>query len=563
MLKSLELKNIALIDKATIEFDKGLTVLSGETGSGKSVILDSLNFVLGAKAEKSMIRHGETECSATAVFDVSSCPAVKSVMSDLGLDDSDELIITRKYGDKSVIRVNGEPFTAAMLKSITSLLVDVHGQSEHYSLVKESEQLKVVDRFCGSGLNLEKEKCRQICKKLREIDQRLSEFGGSESDRAIRADILKFQINEIESAELVQGEDEELENRRKIIQNAEKLAEAFNGVKSALDGEDCAIDSVNNAIRALVQISHMDEKYNALAERLKSVVSEMEDVSETAEDYAYACDFDEGEADRVEERLDRIKGLKKKYGPTIEDIEKFCETAKKQYEKLINFDAEYEKCLSEKTDLLKILNSEYATMSKIRREFAKTFSEKVVGQLRELGMKNASFFVDFAPLKETADSPYKENGNDEIEFMFSANLGEPVKPLSKIISGGEMSRFMLALKTIISDYQEIYTYLFDEIDVGISGKIADTVAKKFALIAKNTQVIAISHLPQITAFSDSSVLIEKKEDSTKTYTTVRSLKRDEKISEIVRMTGGDMESEISVLHAKELLNKAEEYKKSM
>lgn len=562
MIKRLELKNIALIDHAIIDFENGLNVLSGETGSGKSVIVDSINFVLGAKADKSMIRFGENECFASAVFDVSCNATAKSVLEELGVEVDDEVIVTRRFtiDSKSTIRVNGESFTLGMLKSVTSTLVDVHGQSDHYSLMKKSEQLRVLDKFSDKKLIILKEDCKSICKKLKQTDELLSTFGGSEQERAIRADILKFQIDEIENVNLIDGEEEELLVKKKKIQSAEKIAQSLSVVKSAVLNDGCITDMLSEAIRSIGQISSIDDKYEELYTRLKEASAELTDVGYLADDYLAETDFSESEADEIESRLDKIKSLKKKYGSSVEEINEFLEKAKDEYTKLINFDAEYEKLTILKSKQLKELNSCYKEMSIVRRNGASVLVEKVLRHLKELGMKNASFVVEFTDMEDITDSPYSENGNDEIEFTFSANLGEPVKPLSKIISGGEMSRFMLALKAIICEYQDISTYIFDEIDVGISGKTAETVAEKFADISRSVQVIAISHLPQICAFADVSFQIEKYTDGEKTHTQINKLSEERRIEEIVRIIGGSLDSEPAKLHAKEMLDAGKRYK---
>ena len=561
MIKRLELKNIALIDHAIIDFEKGLNVLSGETGSGKSVIVDSINFVLGAKADKSMIRYGENDCFASVLFDVSNNQTVKQVLDELGCEVEDEVIVSRKFtvDSKSTIRVNGVPFTLGMLRQITSVLVDVHGQSEHYSLMKKSEQLNVLDKFSDKDLLNLKEQLKGIVKTLKDIDLALEDFGGSESERAIRADILKFQIEEIEETAILEGEEYSLILRKKKIQSAEKIVESLSAVKSSINEEGCASDILGEAIRRLSQVVNFDERYKNLYERLKSVSVELSDIGDSADDYLSEIDFSDSEADEIENRLDKIKALKRKYGNTIEEINEFLDKAKAEYEKIVNFDVEYEKLNSKKQKALKELNIVYDKITEVRKNSAKTFESRVLGHLKQLGMKDASFEVDFTK-NELGENQYFTNGNDTIEFMFSANLGEPKKPLSKIISGGEMSRFMLALKAITSEYQEVSTYIFDEIDVGISGNTAVTVAEKFADLAKNIQVIAISHLPQICAFSDCSFAIVKSVVNEKTVTNVNKLSVEDKIDEIVRIIGGAGNKDGALLHAKEIIKYAEEYK---
>lgn len=457
MIKTLEIKNVALIGGAVIEFDDGLNVLSGETGSGKSVIIDAVNFVLGAKADKTMIRHGETSCSVTAVFTVDDNKSARSVLNELGVEYDDEIIVSRKFSvdGKSSIRVNGEQFSSSMLKNLTTYLIDVHGQSEHYSLLKPAEQLKILDKFCGEKLNDLKRECAEICAKLKNTDEEMKNFGGNERERAIKADVLKFQIEEIRNADLKENEEEELLVRRKKIQSAEKLAEAFSICSGALSGENGAIDAINQAVRAIGSISGIDEKYAELYERLKSASCEVEDIAETITDFAEDTEFNEGEADETENRLEVYKTLKRKYGADFGEINAFYEKSVEEYDKLVNFDAEYAKQAEIKQKLLNELNRKNSQISAIRREFSVKFCQNVTEQLHLLGMKRAVFKISFSDVAAVTDAPYTPNGNDEVTFEFSANLGEPVKPLSKIISGGEMSRFMLALKTIISEYQDI------------------------------------------------------------------------------------------------------------
>ena len=562
MLKSLYLKNVALIKEAVIDFESGLNVLSGETGSGKSVIIDSINFVLGAKADKTMIRYGENECVATATFDISNLSEVNEVLSELGVEENDELIVTRRLtqDSKSTVRVNGIPFTLGMLKSVTSLLVDVHGQSEHYSLLKESEQLNVLDRFAGESLAELKRKCFEICDRIKDTDKRLKSFGGSERERAVKADILKFQIEEIESAELKEGEESELLVQRKKIQSTEKLSDAFSTVQSALNGENCAIDYLNSAIRGLSAVIDLDDEYRNMYDRLKAAKEDLSDISYTAETALENLDVDAASADRIEDRLEKIRSLKRKYGQNESEILLFLQNAKDEYSKLIDFDAEYAKLTDEKKSLIRDLNVKYKKMSEIRRAAAGRLTGEISNELKELGMKNATFEISFSPTEFANETRYGSNGGDSIQFMFSANLGEPVKSMSKIISGGEMSRFMLSLKTAVSSYHEISTYIFDEIDAGISGKTAEVVAEKFSKIAKKIQVIAISHLPQIVSFADASFKIAKFVDGDKTFTSVNRLTDENKTEEVVRLIGGDMTSVSAVSHAREMIEKADAYK---
>ncbi len=561
MLKKLRLQNIALIDQAEIEFDDGLNVLSGETGAGKSVILDSINFVLGAKADKTMIRYGTQECLVEAEF-LSNDEANK-ILNEYDIESDESLIIKRKFSidGKGYIKINGETVTSGMLRKVTAHLVDVHGQSEHYELCKESSQLEVVDKYAGTEILLIKEKLIPFIKEVKEIQTKLKEFGGSESERAIKLDVLKFQINEIESADINEGEEDELLSLKEKIKNGEKIVNSLSGAKSALIDDGEGIDCVVNAQRFMYQISGLSEEYLDISNRLDAVVEELNDIDSLIDDLSDDLDFDEKTADEVEERLDTYKILKKKYGNSYEKIQNFYYEAQKECEMLLNFEENTKTLNAEKEKLDDKIYGLYKELNSARQKAAKDFSEKVVAQLTTLGMKNAQFDVSFNDLPSKEDMMYNANGIDGVEFLFSANLGEPLKPMSKVISGGEMSRFMLGMKSVICDLQDISTFIFDEIDTGISGKIAQTVAEKFAQISLNKQIIAISHLPQICAMSDVSFLIYKHEKGEKTYTEVKKLNDDEKVYEILRLIGGSGESTYAKQHAEEMIKSAKDFKK--
>ena len=563
MLKKLRLQNIALIDQAEIEFDDGLNVLSGETGAGKSVILDSINFVLGAKADKTMIRYGTQECLVEAEF-LSNDEANK-ILSEYDIESDESLIIKRKFTSdgKGYIKINGETVTSGMLRKVTAHLVDVHGQSEHYELCKESSQLEVVDKYAGTEILSIKEKLIPFIKEVKEIQTKLKEFGGSESERAIKLDVLKFQINEIESADIKEGEEDELLSLKEKIKNGEKIVNSLSGAKSALIDDGEGIDCVVNAQRFMYQISGLSEEYLDISNRLDAVVEELNDIDSLIDDLSDDLDFDEKTADEVEERLDTYKILKKKYGNSYEKIQNFYYEAQKECEMLLNFEENTKALNAEKENLDDKIYGLYKELNSARQKAAKVFSGKVVAQLTTLGMKNARFDVSFKDLPSKEDMTYNANGIDGVEFLFSANLGEPLKPMSKVISGGEMSRFMLGMKSVICDLQDISTFIFDEIDTGISGKIAQTVAEKFAQISLNKQIIAISHLPQICAMSDVSFLIYKHEKGEKTYTEVKKLNDDEKVYEILRLIGGSGESTYAKQHAEEMIKSANDFKISI
>lgn len=557
MLKTLYLKNIALVDEAEIAFSEGLNVLSGETGAGKSVILDSIDFVLGAKADKGMIRSGQSECSVRAEF---TCEPelLRPVLEELDLEESDTLLIVRRLNadGRGSLKVNGCPMTATMLRKLTSQLVDVHGQSEHFFLLKETNQLRLLDQIAGT--EQERAEVASLLKERRAYAKKLSSLGGDEGERERRADILRFQIDELENAALKEGEEEELTALRTKYQNAEKILGGLKTVRDALLSDGGASDAVNTAHRGLISIEKYGD-YAALSDRLESALAEIEDIGETAESLAEELDIDEREAERVENRLDEIKSLKKKYGGSVEEALNFLSRAKEELQLLENSAEECEKLKALLDGNAKKLYSACEALTKKRKEGAEGFTRRVTEELKTLNIPSARFEIAFDPYSEEDLPRAHAEGLDRVKFLFSANAGEPVKELGKIISGGEMSRFMLAVKAQLSSIGTIGTYIFDEIDAGIGGKTARVVAEKFADIAKTTQIIAVSHLAQIAAFADRQFLIEKKEEGGRTFSRIRPLEEEERAGELVRLLGGEQGGS-ALMHAEELLKNARAYR---
>ena len=566
MLQSLTIKNIALIDFAQINFTDGLNVLSGETGAGKSVIIESLNFVLGAKADKFLIRSGENECLVKAEFVVEGNEKVKAVCDDLDVPFDYTLVISRKFNidGKTSIKVNGETVTVSMLKKLTSLLVDVHGQSEHYNLLKTSNQLSLIDTFGGQDVLLIKSELAELFNDYKKILLELESFGGNESERLLRLDVINYQINEIVSADIKENEEQELRELKLKISNQEKIINALNTVKNALSGDGLVLDILSNANRVYASIASLNEKYEMLGSRLNSSISELDDVAEEVNSFIDDCDDCELNIDFIEERLDLIKNIYRKYGGDYVSVLNYLNQIKEEKGKLENFN-ELTKSLQEKKSLSEgLIYNKYLVLSKKRREVSKIFCENILRELKDLRMENAQFDIVFNELKDIGECEFSSsNGFDKIEFMFSANLGEPLKPLSMVISGGEMSRFMLSIKSQTAKYDNVLSLLFDEIDVGISGLVAKVVAEKFAKIAKSTQVIAISHLPQISAMADNNLLIEKIENQNKAVTVVTSLDNEQKIAEVLRLIGGNDKSQTGKAHAVDLIESAKKYKDSI
>ena len=566
MLQKLTIKNVALIDCAQINLTDGLNVLSGETGAGKSVIIESLNFVLGAKADKSLIRTGQTECMVIAEFDVSDNSSIVQVFNELDIESEDTLIISRKFtiDGKSSIKINGNSATVSMLKKFTSLLVDVHGQSEHFNLLKTSNQLALIDKFGGEELVKLKKTVGQEYLSYKGVLSELDSFGGDESQRLIRLDVLNYQIDEISKANLIDGEEEELIQIKQKLANQERIVNALRLLCDSISSEGGVEDVLGNANKIISSISDFDQNYSELYDRLENAYAEISDISSSANSLLENFDALEYNPYEIDSRLDVIKSLKNKYGGSISAVNEFLENAITEKEKLDNYSEKIQQLEQEKTKIEDKLYDLYSKLSDKRRFFADTLAKNVIKELRELGMPNASFSVGFKSVPDRNDCKFdSSNGFDEIEFMFSANLGEPIKPLSLIISGGEMSRFMLAIKAQTAKYNEVGTFIFDEIDAGISGNVARVVAQKFADISSSTQIVAITHLPQISAMADNNLLIEKTESAVKTSTNVKKLSEEDKVFEIVRLVGGEKDSQTAIKHAEEVISWASAYKNSI
>lgn len=555
MLQSLYIKNVALISETEISFDGGVNVLSGETGSGKSVILESINFVLGSKADKTMIRYGEQEATVRAEFSVDENSEAAQALRSYDIDCDGTITISRRFNTdgRGGIKINGAAVTVSMLKSVTQRLVDVHGQSEHFFLLDEDNQLKVIDGILGDGAEKIKKELSALISEKREINKKISQIGGSDAEREQKLDILSYQIKEIEQAALQEGEFDRLCARQKIIANTERILTALSTARAALAEDNGCIDGVTSAKHSVNSVSSLSEDYARLYDRLDSLYLEMTDVSECLSDLCDDLSFDGREAEEIDSRITLLKSLFKKYGADEAQVLNFCDKAREQYNMLSDGADAVEKYNKKIAECNKKILSLCKELTALRKTAAEKFARSVIGELKSLNIPSAQFSVNFEEYDESNAELNSSDGSDKICFMFSANKGEPQKPMSKVISGGEASRFMLAVKTVLKDVNGISTYIFDEIDAGISGRTANTVAEKFRNIAKNTQVIVVSHLAQVCAASDSHYLIYKEENGGKTLTKVKKLDEQSKIEEIVRLTGS-LNTVAAREHALELIN---------
>ncbi len=567
MLSSLRINNVALIDKLSVEFVDGLNVLSGETGAGKSIIIDALSFVLGGKINKNLIRNGCDNMRVEALFAPPFSEQVHEVVTDLGLELEEDMMISRTYStnNKSDIRFNGQLISLAMLKSISAYLVDIHGQHEHQSLLKEKEHIKIIDGFRQQQLSLLKKELAQLIDEYKDICKQIMALGTDESQRARTLDLLKYQIDEINSFGLKENEEQELVELKSKYINSEKIATSMLNSYNNLGGNSNEIaGAIKRAQSELYSISKYGEEFSSWAERLDSTRIELEDIIDSIQDYNNNFVFDEAEFNRVDSRLDNIKLMKKKYGSSYEDIQKFLAQATLDYNNLLDSGELLKKLSKDKLGVFDKIYDKCSNLSDIRREISKQFEGKVITELNDLGMKNSSFVVEFEdrPAKDIDTCSFDYDGFDKVRFVFSANLGQPLRPLSDIISGGEMSRFMLAIKNIIADKDKIQTVVFDEIDTGISGHIGYVIACKMANISKLHQVLSVTHLPQISAMADARYLISKTSSNNDTITSIQQLSSPDGEKEVARLSGGE-DSDTSIAHARELINRCQSYKAKM
>lgn len=551
MLNSLHVKNLALIEETEVEFGRGLNILTGETGAGKSVIIGSINLALGAKADKDMIRTGKDHALVELVFTLDS-PKQREQCQRFGVEPEDDmLIISRKLSaGKSICRVNGESVTAKQLKELAEVLIDVYGQHEHQSLTAKKKQAEILDDFCGESLFCIKEKIAGEYKRYKEL---LAQWENADRDDTLRQkeiDLITFELNEINEAQLVTGEDEILEADYRRMSNAKKIREGLSAVCYLLgnaEGESIS-ELTGRALREIKNIEGYDERLSDFTQQLSQIEDMVLDVRRELTDYDEEMDFEPEDFDRIERRLDLLNHLKAKYGNTIEAILTYREAQEKRLEQLTNYDKYLEQLEKEKAAAKEALLALCAQASAIRRAQAETLAEKMKAALLDLNFMEVKFEIS---VQSDAEKP-SAAGYDEVEFLISANPGEPLKPLAAIASGGELSRIMLGLKTVMAEKDGVDTLIFDEIDAGISGRTAWQVSKKLAVLGKEHQVICITHLPQIAAMADTHFKIEKTQKDEHTITDIYPLQEEESTAELARLLGSDCLTESAVANAKEM-----------
>ncbi len=568
MLHHLIVENIALIDRLEIEFSEGLNVLTGETGAGKSIIVGSMNLILGERADRELIRRDQEKARVEALLYVT--PGLfADLFEQYGIPSDEELVVSRELSvsGKNVCRINGITVNLSILKEFMNRIVDLHGQHEHQSLLYPANHVLMLDSFGGGEITALHEKIAEQYAALHTAEARLRKLGGSRDERAHAAELLEFQIRELEEAQVLPGEVEALKTERRILAGAQEIATTLFAGYHALylgDGEAPGIlSALKNIVDATGRFSDLGEDYEQLHMRLADSYYALEEITHELGAQAETVVFDEQRQMEVEDRIEWIQSLKRKYNAADEEeLERFFQTAQERYEELINADALCETLLAEIRSRKDRLYGFYTELSEKRRQTAEQLQRLVLMELRDLGMPHSKFEVRFDDLPPKETAVFLKDGIDHLEFYISTNAGEPLKPLSKTASGGEISRIMLAFKNISAGIDRVSTLIFDEIDTGISGRMAHVVAEKMAAISKKRQVICVTHLPQIAAMADRNFLITKTAGRSATNTSIVRLDREGVLQEIARLSGG-LNTASAAVYAQELLENAANIKKSI
>ena len=550
MLTSLKIENVAIIESAAIEFGCGLNVLTGETGAGKSIVIDSINAILGERTSRDIIRTGAQSAKVYAVFeDVNE--RVRNFLDENGIDCEDGVLIinrTLSREGKNVCRINGAPVTVSMLREIGGELIDIHGQHDNQSLLSPEKHCGFVDGFAGNADLIAdyREKYGRLC----EIRSKLKKLTTDESSKSQRIDFLTYQIDELEKAEITIGERDELKARKSLINNSQKVIESLNIAYEALKADGAGIDMITDAESEIANASAYMETLGEASEKITDIRYELEDIAETVRDAMTEVDFDPSELEDIDERLDLLYRLSKKYGDTEEEMLEYLEKARVELDNIAFSEERVKELQKQEKEALAETETAACKLTESRKTAGEKLSNAICSELEFLDMPNVRFVV------KCNDIGLTENGKDEIEFLISANAGEEPKPLAKIASGGELSRIMLAIKNVLAETDGVDTMIFDEIDTGVSGRAAQKIAMKLRSASKGRQVICVTHLAQIAAQGDVHLYISKSVSDGKTYTNIKSLIEEERVAEIARIMGGMEITKLQFESAREMLANA-------
>lgn len=554
MLLNLHIKNLALIGELEIDFSDGLNIMTGETGAGKSIIIGSIELALGGRIERGFLREGTKESLAELIFSVSDHQAEELEKMGVKTEDREIILSRRILGGRSVNKINGETVPLSMLREVSSHLIDIHGQHEHQSLLLKKKQLEILDKFAGEVLENPKRELKSVYKEYSRLKNELAENVSDREERARELAFLTFEVQEIEEASLIAGEDELLEEEYKKLIHGRSIMEAVAEARELCGYESFsgAGETVGKAFRSLCGAAVYDEDLKGLCEQLGTIDSLLNDFSRDLCEYSDKVDFSEERFHEIEERLNLINKLKIKHGKTIEQILQSKKEKEERIEKLENYDLYIEKLEKQLQNAKQETERLCSVLTDIRQKAASELSQKITAHLGELNFLDVRFQIS---LEKTEG--FSVNGWDETEYLIAVNVGEPLKPLAKVASGGELSRVMLALKTVLADKDEVESVIFDEIDTGISGRTAQKVSEKMALIGRNRQVICITHLPQIASMADAHYLIEKCVTGQTTTTGIRRLTPEEETAELARMLGGVEITEKVMENARDMKQQAQ------
>lgn len=558
MLVHLHVKNLALIEDIEVEFGPGLNILTGETGAGKSILLGSMQLILGGRIARDMIRAGASFALVELLFQIEN-PRAEESLRELGIELEDgQVLLTRKILDgRSINKINGETCTVSQMKAAASCLLDIHGQHEHQSLLYQDKQLEILDAYGKSEIQPAKEKVQDAYRSYRTCMKELKALDIDEEQRNRERAFLEFEINEIESAQLLSGEDEELEKTYRKLNNGKKILETLQNVRAMIgyDSGQGAGESVGAAVRDMSHIAEFDEQLESMSSALQEIDGLLNDFNRELSSYVEDLSFDDEIFYETEKRLDLLNNLKAKYGRTIEDIADYCSKQKQKLEEIDRYEERFQEAKVKLERSTRELEAFSDNLSVIRQKYSQILTEQIIEGLKDLNFLDVQFHIAFNRKKE-----YTENGFDDIEYEISTNPGESVKPLGKIVSGGELSRIMLAIKAILADRDQIETLIFDEIDTGISGRTAQKVSEKMAVIGGGHQVLCITHLPQIAAMADTHFEIEKHQRDAETITEIHPLVGDDSVRELARLLSGAEITQTVFDNAKEMKELAQVHK---
>ncbi|WP_062198489.1 DNA repair protein RecN [Massilibacterium senegalense] len=572
MLLELSIKNFAIIHQLTLSFEKGMTVLTGETGAGKSIIIDAIGLLAGGRGSFEYVRYGAKKAEIEGLFFVQEEHRALQICKQYGIDAEENTIILRRDisdSGKSICRINGKMVTIAILREVGQSLIDIHGQHEHQDLMQPERHLFLLDEYAKDILSGALEEYRQLFERYQKLTRRLMQLNENEQQVAQRIDLLQYQLEEIKKADLVPNEDEALFHEKSRLANYEKIFEGIHDAYNALYGDNRGLDWLSHAMSQLESISTMDEKFQQWYEQISNHYFIVEELTYTLRNELDTLEFDPNRLNVIESRLNEVNQLKRKYGESVAKILEYAAKIEDELDTLLHREEHVSRAQEECQEVAQDLILEAKNLTERRQQAAQQLIEDITQELKDLYMDKTRFDIRFEKVEATTKDPvidgehvhFTRNGIDRCEFLLSTNPGEPLKELAKVASGGELSRIMLALKSILSKNQGTTSIIFDEVDTGVSGRVAQSIAEKMYQLANGSQVLCITHLPQVAAMSDVHLYISKQEEKGRTKTKVQPLVEDEKIKEIGRMISGVEMTELTKQHAKELLDLANEFKK--